>query len=443
MFGKNNFAQKYINKSSVQFLTIALSLLLIPVTFVLVQKQISLRTKGVGENYTSFEAESATLQGGTTIGSDTTASNSRYIMFGNSTISNTNSPTNRITATVTPQQPISGFSSGISDSQGIWISKSEINALPTTGTAWNNVVAWAGKSIASISINNQDSESDQIALAKALICSRINEHCSEIISALNTLASNPPNGDRALAWGRNLSSWVIAADIVKNSGNSVDFDISKFKTWTYDAIRTSSTEGGTIIACHERYPNNWSTMCGGSRIAADLLDGDTTDLNRAWDEYRGYVGDRSSGALTGNSVVTTNWRCPGDSDRTWINPKGCSKFSHNFDGMLPQEMLRQGEYDGITWPPTLGTDYPFNGMAGLMLQAELLARHGFSSFTVGDNAMLRAYSWAIDVAGWSVTQASHTTWMPYIVNKRYGKSYPVPLPALPGQNIGFVDWTHK
>ncbi len=344
---------------------------------------------------------------------------------------------NGVTLTPTPSGPTPTFPP-ISSNTGVWLSQQQIMALPTTGTAWNNVVNWANKPIGTPSINNQDSDSDQVALAQAFTCARINQHCSEVGAALNTLASTTPSGDRALAWGRNISSWVIAADTVYNSGNPSGINISNFKSWANRAIRTNSSEGETIIQCHEHRPNNWSTMCGGSRIAADLIDGDTADLNRAWDEYRGYVGDRSSGYLFANTVVTTNWRCPGDSDRTAINPRGCVKFGHNFDGVLPAEMLRQGEYS--SWPPNLGTVYPFNGLAGIMLQAELLARHGYPSFTVADSAMLRAYGWLIDVAGFSGT--SRTDWMPYIVNKRYAKSYPTIEPPLPGQNIGFVDWTH-
>lgn len=323
----------------------------------------------------------------------------------------------------------------------VWISQQEIMALPASGTAWDNLVNWASKSIRPISINNQDSDSDQVALAKAFTCARIGDHCSELISALNSLSANPPRGDRVLAWGRNLSSWVIAADILKNSGRGSGLNVTQFRNWTYNAIRTNSSEGETIIACHEGRPNNWSTMCGGSRIAVDLFDGDSTDLNRAWNEYRGYVGDRSSGALTGNEIVSTNWRCPNDGDRTWINPKGCVRYGHNFDGILPQEMRRQGEYDG-TWPPRLGTNYPSNGLAGLVLQAELLSLHGFPSWTIADSALLRAYTWDVEVAGWSVTDSPKTTWMLWVLNKRYGKSFSAPLPALPGQNIGYTDWTH-
>ncbi len=343
------------------------------------------------------------------------------------------SPTASPTRSATPTPNITPPPS---NGTAVWVSQAEIMARPTSGTSWNNLVSWAGKTIGTSTINDQDSDQDQVALAKALTCARIGTNCAEIITALNSLSAHTPSGDRALAWGRNISAWVMAADIVTNSGRASGLNVTQFKNWANTAIRTNSTEGETIIECHVHRPNNWSTMCGGSRIAADIFDGDSSDLTAAWNEYRGYVGDRSSGFLFANTVVTTNWRCPNSTDRTAINPKGCVKFGHNFDGILPAEMLRQGEYS--SWPPPLGTVYPFNGLAGLMLQAELLARHGYPAFTVADNAMLRAYSWLIDVAGYTGT--SRTDWMPWIINKRYGRSYPALLAPLPGQNIGFVEW---
>jgi hypothetical protein len=350
----------------------------------------------------------------------------------------TPTPTPRPTVSPTPTtNPTNPPSTG-----GVWITQSEIMALPTSGTAWSNVVSWASRSIGTPTLNNQDSDQDQVALAKAYTCARIGEHCSEIITALNSLSSNAPSGDRTLAWGRNMTSWVIAADIVDNSGRGSGLNITQFKSWASRAILTNSSEGETIVQCHIRRPNNWSTMCGGARIAADLISGNTTDLQAAWNEYRGYVGDRSSGALYANTVVTTNWRCPGDSDRTFINPRGCTKFGENFDGILPAEMLRQGEYDGRTWPPSLGTYYPFNGLAGLVVQAELLYKNGFPAYTIADSALIRAYSWDIDEAHWNVNWASKAAWMPWVLNKRYTRSYPAALPATPGQNVGYVDWTH-
>jgi hypothetical protein len=32
--------------------------------------------------------------------------------------------------------------------------------------------------------------------------------------------------------------------------------------------------------------------------------------------------------------------------------------------------------------------------------------------------------------------------MGHLVNRFYGTAFPAPVPAEPGKNIGFTDWTH-
>jgi hypothetical protein len=330
-------------------------------------------------------------------------------------------------------------------SAGVWISQQEIMNLPVSGAAWDQVAAWAAKPIGTPTLNNQDSDQDGIALAKAYTCARVGQHCADLIAALNSLSSHAPGGDRSLAWGRNLPMWIISADVLINSGKSAGLNVTQFKTWANTAINTNSSEAGSIIQCHEGRSNNWSTMCGAARMAVHSFLNDRTALNRAWDVYRGYMGDRSPGAYTGFSggQQCTNWRCPGDCDKVWLNPKGCTKAGRNFDGALPHEMQRQGEWDGNTWPPPFGTTYPWNGLAGIVVQAEIMFRKSFPAYSVADSAVLRAYSWDVDEAKKSVTSASEASWMPWVINKRYGRSYPVaPLSGDPGQNAAFLEWTH-
>lgn len=339
-------------------------------------------------------------------------------------------------STPTPQPPPRGT--------GVWISQQELMSLPTTGSAWGQVVIWADKPIGTPTLNNQDSDQDGIALAKAYTCARAGQHCSEIVSALNSLSSHAPSGDRSLAWGRNLPMWIIAADVVINSGQSNGLNVTQFRSWANTAISTTSQEAGTIIQCHEQRSNNWSTMCGAARMAVHSFLNDTAGLNRAWDVYRGYMGDRSAGAYTGFSggQQCTNWRCPGDCDRVWVNPRGCTRSGRLLDGALPHEMQRQGEWDGSTWPPPFGTTYAWNGLAGLVVEAEIMYRRGYPAYTVADSAILRAYSWDVDEAQKNVESAGEASWMPWVINKRYNRNYPAQLHTDPGQNAGYLEWTH-
>src|SRR5690606_28990284 len=76
----------------------------------------------------------------------------------------TPTPTTTTTSTPTPT-PITDVGSG----NGIWISKEEVMSLPTSGTAWNNLMSAAQKSTSNPSFADQDSQNDVYTVAKALV----------------------------------------------------------------------------------------------------------------------------------------------------------------------------------------------------------------------------------------------------------------------------------
>ena len=168
------------------------------------------------------------------------------------------------------------------------MSRSTLLALPTSGTAWSELKSWADKTVASPSVADQDDPDNVIVLAKALVYARTGtaSYRTQVVDALVKVQSS--SIDRALALGRELTAYVLAADLV-------GYREPAFRAWV-DKMRTVPTDSGptSLIACHELRANNWGTHCGAARIAADLYLGDTEDLARAAWVFRGYLGDRAA-----------------------------------------------------------------------------------------------------------------------------------------------------
>ncbi len=161
--------------------------------------------------------------------------------------------------------------------------------------------------------------------------------------------------------------------------------------------------------------------------------GDTTELARVATVFRGWLGDRS--AYSGFKYGDLAWQCD-PAQPVGINPTGCSRDGIALDGALPEELRRGG---ALMWPPT-PTDYAWEGLQGALLQAEILARHGYDAWSWSDRASLRAARLLYDRAGWPAV--GDDQWQPWLLDARYGTSYRGPAPARTGKNFGYTDWLY-
>jgi hypothetical protein len=119
-----------------------------------------------------------------------------------------------------------------------------------------------------------------------------------------------------------------------------------------------------------------------------------------------------------------------------INPAGCSRDGLSLDGVLPDDQRRGGSF--TTSPPK--ENYVWEALQGLLAQAVVLHRAGYPVFQWQDRALLRAVRWLHQVADYPAE--GDDTWQPHIVNHYYGTSFPAPVPARAGKNVGWTDWTH-
>ncbi len=314
-------------------------------------------------------------------------------------------------------------------SKGIWVHPDELAELPTSGAAWEQLLATANSSIGSPDLSNQDDPTNVRVLAKALVFARTGQQTyrDQVIQACMA-AIDTELGGRTLALARELAAYVIAADLV---GLPSEED-TRFRSWLRRTL-TEELSGRTLISTHEDRPNNWGTHAGASRAAVAAYLGDQAELDRTAQVFKGYLGDRQSYADFKYGELS--WQAD-ESKPVGINPKGAVKSGHSIDGVMPDDMRRG---DSFTWPPG-ETGYPWEGLQGIVVQAEILYRAGYDTWNWQDQAILRAVNFLYDV-GWKAE--GDDEWSPWIIDYRYGTSFHESAPARTGKNMGWTDWTHS
>jgi hypothetical protein len=121
----------------------------------------------------------------------------------------------------------------------------------------------------------------------------------------------------------------------------------------------------------------------------------------------------------------------------------CSRGGINVGGAAVFDISRGGTR---RWPPAdPGIPYQLETIQGLGMQVELLYRHGYSDAWGWSTKALKrmadvvSRSAASGGTGWNETTASRQ--MPWLLNKRYGTSYPTRVNGT-GRLIGFTSWLY-
>ena len=338
--------------------------------------------------------------------------------------------------------PISGISvtPPVSIGKGIWLSKEEIAKLPTSGSAWNNVLSYANGSVNNPSLQLRDYSSDHSNVrtyTKALVYARTGNNTmrQEVRTILEKIIGTHKGGDE-LAVLRNMYAYVISADLIDLKSYDPSFDT----TWR-NFIRLTLTEGSggscsSIIECHNKRPNNWGAEAGASRTAIALYLNDSAQIAETARVHKGYLGDRSSYA--GFQYGELSWQCDA-SKPVGINAKGCTKQGHNIDGVLPDDQRRGGSF---TWPPFC-ENYVWGALQGALVTAELLHRAGYPAWEWQDKAILRAMEWlhspSVKSTNWCAATGDDRGF-PFLVNRAYKTNFPAS--ASVGKGMGFFEWTH-
>ncbi len=308
----------------------------------------------------------------------------------------------------------------------------QIAGLPKSGAAWRSLKEAADSSAGTPNLSNQDSNNDVLVLAKALVYAKtkIASYRSSVLTNLKAVVGTEVGG-RALAAGRGIPAYVIAADLISLPTWQPTFNTRTFRPWLKKLL-TENLDGDTLISTNNLRPENWGTHAGAARVAIDVYLGNKTDLAKAARVFHGLLGDRASYAGF-NYGDDLSWQC-NPSKPVGINPT-CTKSGENIDGAIPDEMRRGAAFQ---WPPT-STSYPWEMMQGAVLEAELLQRAGYPAWTWNSKALLRATKFLYRI-GWPAD--SNDDWQPWLIDYRYGTTYRTAAPAHFGKNFGWTDWLY-
>jgi hypothetical protein len=311
----------------------------------------------------------------------------------------------------------------------VLISRAELMARPTSGTSWTTLKTWADKPVGVPNLSDQNDQDDVVALAKSLVYARtgVDRYRTDAIAMLRSAVGTELPGD-SLGMARNVAPLALAADFLGWRDPAWMAWLGGLRTWV------NPDRSYTLISNHSRRPNNWGTHAGASREAIDLYLHDSVDLAKAAAVFRGWTGDRASYAHF--TYGDLSWQ-EAPAAPVGINPAGSVINGMNVDGILPDDMRRGGT---ATTVGAAGISYTWEALQGALLQAELLRRAGYPSYQWSDQALRRAVA-RMYAMGYPAT--GDDDWQPYLVNRRYGTSYPAPATTHPGKAFGFADWLYR
>jgi hypothetical protein len=361
----------------------------------------------------------------------------------------------RVTVTVTVTAP----APAAARSDGIWVDHAALRRAPTSGPAWERLEADARADPGRADVADQDSGHDVATLAAALVCARTAEPalCAKARAGL-LAAIGTERGGRWLAVGRNLTAYVIAADVLRlhadgdpaSDGSRVEAWIRGFET----ELLADNNSGEPIPLRPFASGSNASAQEGAAYAAVAAYLGDRAALERAWEGFRTYTCDApamAGAAIDLHAGVEAGW-ADDDERPCAVNRAGAAKQVPDgragagevrpIGGAIINDMARGGDY---AWPPG-STQYPWVGLEGLVPAAVILQRAGYPAFAAGDRAVLRAVQYLSDLQAATQSgrwfQERRSNEILQLVNAAYGTRFPVDLPTGAGRTVGYTDWTH-
>jgi hypothetical protein len=298
-----------------------------------------------------------------------------------------------------------------------------------SGPAWDAVQAAADIDFSEPVIANNNSNDDVNCLAAAIVYARTGNELykDKVIDALeyNIARGNPGfDSNGILTWCRNTGAYALAADLA-------GYRTTELETWLRDMVETyrdPSNHNNTIEEIYYRRPNNWGTMAFGTLCAVYGYLEDSLKLVSVRDYWIRMVTGPNPGVTYGDDK---SWHVDPGNLRL-INPKGSVKNGLNIDGIMPDDMRRNGVFSNP--PPIAVTDYHWEVLQGVITGARLLERYhpDLSIWEIEDKAILRAVTilevdWRRDFnsegSDWAAT--GDDAWMLPFIDDVYGTDFTV------------------
>ncbi|HEX2766287.1 MAG TPA: S-layer homology domain-containing protein [Candidatus Limnocylindria bacterium] len=320
---------------------------------------------------------------------------------------------------------------------GLWVTYDEIKRQPTSGAAWSRIVDAAGRATGTADVSDQDSHHDQYTLAAAIYAVRTGQQRERAVAAL-TRAIGTEQGGRWLAVGRNLTGYIIAADLLAIRSGPIYNWLASFRTMRLE--HNNSGEPITFRQSAWQSGSNASAQEGGAYAALGAYLGDTEMLKWSWTAFRRYAGDRSSAhRVSSNSEA---WQQV-PSDPVGIQNAGARRNGCSISGAISNDMSRGS--DNVCRPGY--TQYPWVGLEGSVPAAMILTRAGYPAFDIQKQALKRAAIYLMGLrrstgeSEWY--DAERAAEIKHVLNRVYGLPYPVEYPVGAGRTVGFTDYTHR
>lgn len=322
---------------------------------------------------------------------------------------------------------------GVTGTAGLWLSPAELAALPTSGPAWDNLVEVAHADWGRPDLSDNNSRHDTFTLAGALVAARTGDPAllARTRAAIMDVTRSTRFA-RVLEMSRNITSYVIAADLVGLPARE-DATFREF----ISRLRTKPLQGhsgaGNLAETALYSGTNWGTMSRAAMTAIDLYLGDRADLARMANAHRAWLGERVPNQLRWSD---TAWHVAGR-PKVGIEPRGARINGRSVDGVQPEDQRRTGE-PGRGPAPKGG--YPWEALQGGLVTGVLLHRAGVVDIGAGDHALERAFTWLYETNDNPPT--GDDRWQPWLLNSVAGTHFATVEAPHPGKNMGWTEWTH-
>jgi hypothetical protein len=321
----------------------------------------------------------------------------------------------------------SDFEKASASQVGLWSSIAELKQIPMSGPAWEAVQTAANIDFSKPVINNNNSNDDVNCLAASIVYARTGDQLykERVVKALeyNVVNGNPGfDSNGILTWCRNTGAYALAADMI-------GYRTPQLETWfrnMAETYRDPSNHNNTIEEIFYRRANNWGTQAFGTLCAVYGYLRDSLKLEAIRNYWVQMVKGPNPGATYGSDI---SWHADQNNLRL-INPKGSVKDGLNIDGILPDDMRRNGPFSNP--PPKSITSYHWEVLQGIISGARILERFDpkLSIWETGDKAILRAVTilevdWRRDFNGEGSNWAASgdDAWMLPFIDAAYGTDF--------------------
>jgi len=360
-------------------------------------------------------------------------------------------PAQQPSAELITEEPVAPLTTTLTTSPSLWLTPSQIAALPINTPAWNYVKTSADKTGFDSAVLTERNNHGSQVYAAALVAARLNSpsYRAKVRDELAKTMAKPVTDDLLDAC-RSIGLYAIAADVADMNNFDPPF-AGKFKLYLQTELRRKYWDE-SVINIQEKRANNWAMHATASRIAVAIYTGDTQDLTKAVILLRKWLG------LEPTVNHTFSWH--GDA-KTWMpdpnKPVGINPLNSiirygnppkvaSVGGILPGDIERYGAFH---WPPKKsgdGIQYSYGALGPLTVSLLILQRNGYPDANLwADKGLLRAYK-ALYVTIGAPAYGDYRFQID-LLRYLYGNEASfAPLPSSPnqfGKSMSFTDWTHR